>query len=272
MSIRLRDNADRRSQEPYPLGEFPKSVIDSCAEYITYLLAVGRTNISGDDWGDAFARAIGGTHLNRPLGIADVTWKGMAFSTKTVSTTKRVVAEGDKVSLISGRNSPTYSADISDPFADIQRTGDTVLRIWNQRVQIASDHYRPLRTVVLQRNMRDLSFTMFEEPLLQFDPHDYEWRLNSARNFQGFVRDSNIHRFTWQPHGSQFTIQARVPAEAVNFKLRRPPQPDIQEVLQAVDYQPSWVTVSYAGAHSNDQVASSQHVDGMTGGRPKVNP
>lgn len=257
MPIRLRDDANRRSQEPYPLGEFPPSVIGSCAEYLTYLLAVGRTNISGDDWGDAFARAIEGVHLNRPLGIADVTWQGMAFSTKTVSTPKKIVRQGDKVSLISGRNSPTYSADISDPFTDIQRTGETVLRIWNKRVQIASDHYRPLRTVVLQRNMTDLSFTMFEEPLLEFDPHDFEWHLNPKKNLQGFIRGTNIHRFTWQPHGSQFTIQARVPAEAVRFKLRRPPKPDIREILSAVDYHPSWVTVSYAGAHSSDEDLTS---------------
>jgi hypothetical protein len=84
---RLRDGARRVGGEPYPLGEIPDDVVVGVARYLTYLLAMGRQDIGGDDWGDAFAHAIDGEHLAKPLGIADVIWKKMAWSTKTVKVT-----------------------------------------------------------------------------------------------------------------------------------------------------------------------------------------
>lgn len=52
--------------------------------HFVYLLYMGRNDIGGDDWGDAFANAIGGVHLDSPVGIADVVLGKMAWSMKTV--------------------------------------------------------------------------------------------------------------------------------------------------------------------------------------------
>ena len=89
----------------------------------------GRKDITGEDWGDIFSKAIDGKHLNSPLGIADVVKGKTAWSMKTVKTAHPLTAK--KVRLISGRCSPDYSYGIEDPHADIQKTGETVLAIWN---------------------------------------------------------------------------------------------------------------------------------------------
>ena len=63
------------SPTPYPLGQIPDSIILSIASDIVYSTAVGRRDLSGDDWGDIFAEAINGEHFKSPLGIADVCFR-----------------------------------------------------------------------------------------------------------------------------------------------------------------------------------------------------
>ena len=80
---RLRDNQGKGPFELYPLGQIPDDVIYNIAKWMTYHFAVGKSDITGDDWGDIFAKAIGGGHLDKPLGLADVIYEGMAWSTKS---------------------------------------------------------------------------------------------------------------------------------------------------------------------------------------------
>src|SRR6185503_3524279 len=81
--VKLRGKAARRSSA-YPLGEIPAKVAVLIGQRIAHRLAVGHADITGDDFGGIFASAIGGTHRGKPLGIADVTWNGSAWSVKTV--------------------------------------------------------------------------------------------------------------------------------------------------------------------------------------------
>ena len=76
------------SQTPYPLGQIPDSVILSIASNIVYSSAVGRKDISGDDWGDIFAAAVNGAHLKSPLGVVDIALGNTAWSAKTVKSPK----------------------------------------------------------------------------------------------------------------------------------------------------------------------------------------
>ncbi len=69
---RLRDSKKLKSHEPYPLNEIPEKLITTIGAYFVYLIYVGRKDLSGSDWGDAFAKAVGGVHLDSPVGIADV--------------------------------------------------------------------------------------------------------------------------------------------------------------------------------------------------------
>lgn len=52
---------------------------------------------------------------------------------------------------------------ITDPHKDIQKTGEAVLNIWNERINIAGDNYSQVRTAVLIRSYDMLSYKLFEE-------------------------------------------------------------------------------------------------------------
>ena len=239
---KLRDSKRLLTREPYPLNEIPEEVIKSIGKQFVYMLCVGRRDLTGDDWGNVFAQAIGGTHLQSPVGIADVTFDKMAWSMKTVK--KSTPHKGNtSVRLISGRCSPDYSYGITDPHEDIQKTGRAVLNIWNERVNIAQDYYNPLRTSILVRSEDMLSFTLFEEENHRFVASNYRWEENPNGNLVGIDLETGETRFTWQPHGSQFTIHTRVPQNAVRFKIKQPPKLDVEETLRQIHYSDEWVEI-----------------------------
>jgi len=85
---KLRDAKHRKNTEPYPLGGFPKRAIYEISRWLVYNFSTGKANISGEDWGDIFAKAIDGEHLASPVGLADVVVNGQAWSVKGVQDKK----------------------------------------------------------------------------------------------------------------------------------------------------------------------------------------
>lgn len=237
---RLRDSRQLTTQFVYNLNVFPEEIIKKIGGYLVYLIYIGRKDISGSDWGDAFADAIGGTHLDSPVGIADVALDKNCWSMKTVKANEPF--SSDRVRLISGRCSPDYSYGITDPHKDIEKTGEAVLNIWNERVNIATDHYTRVRTGILIRSYDLLSYRLFEEETTRFRTTDYHWEVNSNGNLLG-LDHNNKHCFTWQPHGAQFTIITDVPQEAVKFKVKQPPTLKKDDVLQSIDFNDDWITI-----------------------------
>lgn len=205
-------------------------------------LAVGHADITGDDWGTIFAKSIGGEHRGSPLGLADVTWENCGWTVKTVSHTNPYAATS--LRLISGRNSVGFSWGIENPRADVAATGAAVLKIWNARIDESLAEHSELRTVVLVRNMSTLKFVIFEDEIVRFQPTDYRWTLNSRENLVGTHIATGIRAFTWQPHGSQFTIHKTVPTSATKFQLlRRPPMIEEQHIINLTKFDSSWVRV-----------------------------
>jgi len=236
---RLRGNSKAR-ESLYALGEFPDSVIIGIGRSIVHRLAVGHANIEGNDFAGIFAKSISGEHFAQPLGITDVTWNNCSWSVKTVQANKPF--SQPSVRLISGRNSPTYSYGMNDLKSDVQKTGEAVLRIWNERVSQSLNQYDDLRIVVFIRNIGTLEFTIFEEEASPFIPGNYEWRLNKRENLEGFDKKNNSHCFTWQFHGSQFTIIKHVPASAYKFRIRKNPgMLEEKHVLALVRFEENWI-------------------------------
>lgn len=238
---KLRDGHKLVTKELYPINELPDDIIIKVAGYFAYLLYVGRKDITGDDWGDAFAKAINGTHLDSPIGIADVVLGKMAWSMKTVKNSNPFTAE--KIRLISGRCSPDYSYGISDPHENIEKTGRAVLGIWNERVNLALDNYNPVRTLVLVRSYDCLSFCIYEKDTHRFASNEYIWSVNQNGNLIGKSKLTDQISFTWQPHGSQFTIHEEIPANNIKFTLKKPPIISQQEILDAIHFDASWVKI-----------------------------
>ncbi len=238
---RLRDGKKLQTNEPYPINEIPDDLIVKIGGYLVHLLYIGRKDISGSDWGEDFSDAISGKHLDSPVGIADVVLGKMAWSMKTVKNSRPFTARN--IRLISGRCSPDYSYGITDPHKDIQETGRAVLGIWNERINLAHDEFNPVRTSILVRSNDLLSYTLFEEDNHRFRTSDYIWEANSNGNLIGKHIETGLTCFTWQPHGSQFTIHTRIPENAVKFTIKRPPVISKNDILKAIDFDDSWVQI-----------------------------
>lgn len=238
---RLRDGHKLITSELYPINEVSDNIIVKIAGYFTYLLYVGRKDINGSDWGDAFAKAIDGVHLDSPVGIADVIKGKMAWSMKTVKIKNAFNAKN--VRLISGRCSPDYSYGISDPHEDIEKTGRAVLGIWNERVNLALDNYNPVRTSVLVRSEDCLEYCLFEEETHRYPSNLFRWEINANGNLIGRNIETGELKFTWQPHGSQFTIHSKIPKTAIRFRIRKPPILEPKLILDNLGFDSSWVEI-----------------------------
>ena len=238
---RLRDNKGREQFELYPLGHIPPDCIRAIGKHITYQRAVGKADLTGSDWGDAFAAGIGGVHLDSPLGLADVIYGNQCWSAKTIKHDKPHSQR--KVRVISGRCSPDYSYGITDPHEDVKRTGTAVLSIYNERINIATDRYSTIRAVILVRNFESFEFTVFEHDIYRYATNEYRWEQNPNGNLEGFNIATGAHSFTWQPHGSQFTVLYDIPASACRFSIRLPQVLDFEKTMQQIGFDESWVTI-----------------------------
>ena len=238
---KLRDNKGKGPFELYPLGQIPQEIIYGIGKWVTYHFAVGKSDINGEDCGDIFAKSIQGEHLGKPLGLADVVYEGMAWSVKSVKLEKP--HDIKKARVISGRCSPDYSYGILNPHEDIQQTGTAVLSIYNERINVAKDKYEPLRTIVLIRNFNTLEFTLFEHDTIRYIISEYVWKENKNGNIEGYDTSTDKHCFTWQPHGSQFTVLYDIPSYACRFKVKRPPVLDFDDTMNQIGFDESWVTI-----------------------------
>lgn len=238
---RLKDNKNNKVYELYPLGQIPKDIICNIAKWIVYYFSIGKNDISGEDWGDIFAKAIEADHLNSPIGLADVILDGMAWSVKSVKNNNPHSC--NKARVISGRCSPDYSYGITDPHKNIEETGRAVIGIWNERINIAKDKFEPLRSSLLIRNPNTLEFTLFEHELFRYNTNNYFWKTNSNGNLVGYSKETEEHCFTWQPHGSQLTIIYRIPISSIKFTIKRPPIIDFDKTLDQIGFNDSWVTI-----------------------------
>lgn len=232
------------SHAPWAIGTIPDDVVLAICRQIVHRLVVGHADITGDDFGTIFAEAVQGDHRQSPLGVADVVWNGCAWSVKTVKVSSPLEKVGQSVRLISGRNSPDYSMGISDPRKDPEATGKAVLSIWNQRVAQAMEQSDDVRVMVLCRNMQTKQFLLFEESCLRFPAGEYAWQFNDQDNLEGHRKTDKVHCFTWQPHGSQFTVIRTVPGSACRFQIPRTiPMLEMQQILNFAKYKDDWVEI-----------------------------
>jgi hypothetical protein len=172
----------------------------------------------------------------------DIALQQTAWGAKTVK--NRQPSKVSKVRLISGRNSPIYSfgdREISD--ADSKELGDKILSIWNERVAGIRKLYKHVRTVVLIKSDDLLEDAVFEFETILYREEDYWWQWNERNNLEGFTKNSNQHIFTWQPHGSQFTIIEDVPDDRLAIRIKKPPTVNRDEILKAIKFDESWIEI-----------------------------
>jgi hypothetical protein len=233
-----------KSVSAFPLNDFPKEFPFLLGKELIYLLASkGKPELEGSEWESIFATCIGAEWKPSNVGLDDVVMGNTAWGAKTVKATNP--SKQKKVRLISGRNSPNYSfGERSDQKADANLIGKLVLEIWNERVSAIREKFKHLRTIVLVKS-NDLSeVVVFEFDTVRYDHELYNWEWNKNNNLVGTSKKTNEHIFTWQPHGSQFTIIEDVPEKGLVIKIKQPKTLDKDLILEALGFDKSWVTVT----------------------------
>ena len=61
-------------------------------------------------------------------------------------------------------------------------------------------------------------------------------------NLQGYEKATGEHRFTWQPHGGQFTVKRPRPGSARYFRIvKNVPLHSKEAVLKWIGFRPNWI-------------------------------
>ena len=232
-----------KSVSAFPLNEFPKDFPFLLGKELIYLLATkGKPELEGSDWENIFANCIGAEWKPSNVGLDDVVLGNTAWCAKSVKSTNPSTQK--RVRLISGRNSPIYSfGEHIDTNTKPELIGKFVLDIWNERVSAIREKFKHLRTVVLMKS-NDLSeICVFEFETIRYENELYDWEWNKNNNLIGLDKKTNEHRFTWQPHGSQFTIIEDVPEKSLIIRIKQPNQLDKEQILQSLGFDKSWITI-----------------------------
>lgn len=244
MSKKPRLRTVEKSLPPFPLNKFSKDFPFTLGKEIVYLLASkGKPILEGPEWEAIFAICIGAEWKPSNVGLDDVILGNTAWGAKTVKASNPKTQK--KVRLISGRNSPVYSfGEKIDTSSDPNALGVSVLEIWNERVSAIREKFQNLRTVVLVKSNDLTEVVVFEFDTIRYDPELFVWKWNKNGNLVGIEKSTTEHKFTWQPHGSQFTIIEEIPEDSLLIEIKEPEQLDKEEVLTALGFDKSWVTVS----------------------------
>ncbi|MDX9992166.1 MAG: hypothetical protein RBS68_08965 [Anaerolineales bacterium] len=228
---------------PYLLNQFLPDFGINLGKEIVYTLATKSTpDIAGAEWEQIFATCINATWQPSNVGLDDIVLRNCAWSAKSIKAARPDTQK--TVRLIAGRNSPTYSYDQKNFDVDPQIIGNQVLNIWNGRVDSLRAKFSHLRTVVLMKSGDLTELAVFEFETVLYPPDQFVWQQNVKGNLEGLDRVTKFHRFTWQPHGSQFTIIEVVPDDCLLVKIRKLPQLNKADVLTSLQYDDSWITVS----------------------------
>jgi hypothetical protein len=223
-------------KEPYPLGEFPNGFVHTVAGELSAALAIGRNDIEGKDWEQIFAKAIKAVWRPSVVGLDDILVPSLsaAWGAKTIKHPNPFTAHN--IRLISGRNSPAYSYGVSDVHSvDPAELGAKVVEIWNERVAALYQKYKTLRTVILVKGPELRQVSVFEKPTVRYNSADYQWSWNKNDNLVALDSKGN-GMFTWQPHGSQFTIHDSIPDYALNIEIDPPTTIATDKLLETIGF------------------------------------
>ena len=233
-----------KATAPFPTNKFPPQFIDTLAREIVYMMATKQTmSLEGNEWEQIFAECVGADWKPSNVGLDDVVLNNCCWGAKTVYGNKKLERQ-ERVRLISGRNSPTYSFGIDKITSENPDTiGRLVLDIWNERVSAVRQIYKFVRTVVLVKAKDYSNFLVFEFDTVRYDPELFYFKWNKDKNLEGYDKETNTHRFTWQPSGSQFTIIEQIPEERIHLQIKKPERVDKETILKALDFNSSWYCV-----------------------------
>lgn len=234
-----------KAKAPYEINCFPKKFIRTFAEDVICMMATKSSmSLEGDEWERIFADCIGAEWKPSNVGLDDVQLLNCCWSAKTVKASSKDLSHQKQVRLISRRNSPTYSFGVDKiTEADPNYIGKLVLEIWNERVSAIRQIFKFARTVVLIKGQDYSEYIIFEDDTVRYEADLYYFKWNARGNLEGYAKSDNSHKFTWQPHGSQFTIVEDVPDDRLHIKLSKPEKFSKDQILKLLSFDDSWYSV-----------------------------
>ena len=236
-NIKLRGGS--RSSQVHRVNQLPDDIVRSLAAGVLAESLFHGITLSGEAFERAWARAVGGKIETSPATLVDVRVGETAWSCKTTQHKKL----SGTVRVIVGRCDPRYS--MGEEYIGASAIGRAVLQIYNERVDVAQEGCRSLRTVVLLRDEQNKRYGIYERSLSHVEDSDYEWGYNDRGNLEGKSLITGEHEWTWQPGGAQLTLLDQVPSSFVVFSvLGDIPRMGIDDVLAQIGYRDSWITIS----------------------------
>jgi hypothetical protein len=88
-----------------------------------------------------------------------------------------------------------------------------------------------------------LEVGIFEFETTVYPEDQFHWQWNENHNLEGYFKGNDEHKFTWQPHGSQFIIIEDVPKNRLAIRIKKPPLIDRETVLTSLKFDASWVEI-----------------------------
>ncbi len=232
-----------KSVAPFPENRFPKDFPFKVGEQLIYILATrGKTDIEGKEWEQIFANAIKAEWKPSNVGLDDIVKGNTAWGAKSVKYRKPALQKS--IRLISGRNDLQFSfGQTAKPGEKANETGELVLSIYNERVSKIRETHKHLRTIVLIRSYDLTESVVFEQKTIRYDPELFYWKWNKRNNLEGFYKKDDVHKFTWQSGGKQFTIIEKVPEQHILIKIKKPEKVSKDFVFENIGFDKSWISV-----------------------------
>lgn len=233
-----------KATAPFDVNKFPNSLVDTLAKNVVYMMATKQSmSLEGNEWEQIFAECVGADWKPSNVGLDDVVLDNCCWGAKTVFG-QGDIEHQDKVRLICGRNAVTYSFGV-DNYSEVDpnELGKMVLQIWNERVSAVRQVFKFVRTVVLVKSKDYRDYLVFEFDTVRYDPELFYFKWNKRGNLEGYDKQTNQHKFTWQPSGSQFTIIEKIPTERLHISIKQPEPIDKETILQALKFDKSWYRI-----------------------------
>jgi hypothetical protein len=157
-------------------------------------------SIEGNEWEQIFATCVGADWRPSNVGLDDVVLENCCWGAKTVFAGTKDISKQKNVRLVSGRNSPTFSFGVDKITSeDPDIIGKMVLDIWNERVSGVRQIFKFARTVVLVKAKDFSEYLIFELDTIRYDAELFYFLWNKNNNLVGYDKQTNMHKFTWQP-------------------------------------------------------------------------
>lgn len=237
----------------HPLNDFSSAFAKLFARKIIAKKAVGITELEGKVFEQILCEIYGIDWKGSNNGLTDVFFDGLGYSVKSLLYDRPYQdkkGEYRRVSTIVGRNSPDThdGSHIEKNSTDASKAGEIVVNIWNDRLKDAIETCQEFRQLTILKSKDLCNWLLFETTPQFFDYRDFKWEWKAGKgkgkksiNLYG---RNDIFGLTWQPNGSQFTLNYQIPKKHLKFKLSDAiPIISEQKILEQIGLDDDWIKI-----------------------------